>query len=62
MVVGVGGDSSGGGGEPRGLGERRNVEGEEETVKESRRIFVNTEKASSRRAAAWSLVGRKSWR
>jgi hypothetical protein len=50
--VDVGGDIRG---EERELGEAREVgrrEGVAGTVKESRRIFVNTEKASSRRATA----------
>lgn len=61
-VEGVGGERRGGG--LRGVRDgcdRKAVEGADEgTVKESLRIFVNTEKASSRRAIAWSLVGTKS--
>ena len=53
VVEAVGGDNSGG--EPRGLGDGWDLKdaGEEAgTVKESLRIFVNTDRASSRSAIA----------
>lgn len=66
--VGVGVDGCGGdrSGEAAGLEDCEDVEDREVggleagTVKESLRIFMKTEKASSRRAIAWSLDGRKS--